>query len=150
MCSGDISNFSTWWCGEIWYFSTFIMCVMWRNFRFLQICHYSLTFLHRAEVNKSEISSHLSSVWCGEISVFSPSVFCVILCTQYLLCTVCNFILFVISFITKNNNVYSLWSFVAFYATSFCKNIFFCKLRCFVAKSVLSRFTRFCVEKNWA
>ena len=27
---------------------------------------------------------------------------------------------------------------------------FFCDLRCFVAKSVLVRFARFCVEKNWA
>ena len=27
---------------------------------------------------------------------------------------------------------------------------FFCNLRCFVAKSVLVRFTRFCVEKNLA
>ena len=26
----------------------------------------------------------------------------------------------------------------------------FCDLRCFVAKSVLSQFTRFCMEKNWA
>ena len=32
----------------------------------------------------------------------------------------------------------------------FLKKSFFCKLRCFVTKSVLSRFTRFCVEKNLA
>ena len=32
----------------------------------------------------------------------------------------------------------------------FVANSFFCKLRCFVAKSVFVRFTRFCVEKNWA
>ena len=31
-----------------------------------------------------------------------------------------------------------------------CKICSFCDLRCFVAKSVLSRFTRFCVEKNLA
>ena len=30
------------------------------------------------------------------------------------------------------------------------QNLFCCNLRCFVAKSVLSRFARFCVEKNWA
>ena len=30
------------------------------------------------------------------------------------------------------------------------QNLFFCKLRCFVAKSVLSPFTRSCVEKNEA
>ena len=28
------------------------------------------------------------------------------------------------------------------------KRVFFSDLRCFVAKSVLSRFTRFCVEKS--
>ena len=31
-----------------------------------------------------------------------------------------------------------------------CKSSPLCDLRCFVAKSVLSRFTRFGVEKNWA
>ena len=31
-----------------------------------------------------------------------------------------------------------------------CKISFFCDLRCFVAKSVLAWFTRFCVEKNLA
>ena len=57
------------------------ICVMWRNFRFFHIYHYSLT---------------------------------------------------------KIDNVYSLWSFVAFYAISFCKNHFlqitlFCREICFVA-----------------
>ena len=32
----------------------------------------------------------------------------------------------------------------------YCKISLLCNLRCFVAKSVLSRFTRFGVEKNWA
>ena len=32
----------------------------------------------------------------------------------------------------------------------YCKISLLCDLRCFVAKSVLSRFTRFGVEKNWA
>ena len=47
------------------------------------------------------------------------------------------------------NNVYNLWCFVAFY-NILLPNQFFCNLRCFVAKSVLVRFTRFCVEKNLA
>ena len=32
----------------------------------------------------------------------------------------------------------------------YCKISLLCDLRCFVAKSVLSRFTHFGVEKNWA
>ena len=32
----------------------------------------------------------------------------------------------------------------------YCKIALLCDLLCFVAKSVLSRFTRFGVEKNWA
>ena len=32
----------------------------------------------------------------------------------------------------------------------YCKISLLCDSRCFVAKSVLSRFTRFGVEKNWA
>ena len=47
------------------------------------------------------------------------------------------------------NNVYNLWYFAAF-CNVLLQNHFFCKLRCFVAKSVFVRFTRFCVEKNWA
>ena len=40
---------------------------------------------------------------------------------------------------------------VLLHFTIFCCQIsFFCNLRCFVAKSVLVRFTRFCVEKNLA
>ena len=40
---------------------------------------------------------------------------------------------------------------VLLHFTIFCCQIsFFCNLRCFVAKSVLVRFTRFCVEKNSA
>ena len=47
------------------------------------------------------------------------------------------------------NNVYNLWCFVAFY-NIFLQNQFVWDLRCFVAKSVLVRFTHFCVEKNLA
>ena len=40
---------------------------------------------------------------------------------------------------------------VLLHFTIFCCQIsFFCNLRCFVAKPVLVRFTRFCVEKNLA
>ena len=47
------------------------------------------------------------------------------------------------------NNVYNIWFLSHF--MQFCYILFvFCHLRCFVAKSVLSRFTRFCVEKNLA
>ena len=47
------------------------------------------------------------------------------------------------------NNVYNYG--VLLHFTIFCCQIsFFCNLRCFVAKSVLVRFTRFCVEKNLA
>ena len=40
--------------------------------------------------------------------------------------------------------------FVAFFAVLLQNPSCSCDLRCFVAKSVLSLFTRFCVEKNWA
>ena len=99
---------------------------MWRNLKYLRICH----------VEKTQISPYLSR---GEIWNFSTStmwrkfrflhmtdgeignVMCVIFCTLY----------------------------VAF-------SLFCCKICClqftlfFSAKSVLSRFTRFCVEKKWA
>ena len=45
------------------------------------------------------------------------------------------------------NNVYNVWCFVAFY-NILLQNQLFCDLRCFVAKSVLVQFTRFCAEKN--
>ena len=47
------------------------------------------------------------------------------------------------------NNVYNLWYFASF-CNVLLQNQFFCKLRCFLAKSVFLRFTRFCVEKNLA
>ena len=64
----EMSDFSTWQMWRNLKLPTSGICVMWRNFSFLHIYHYSLT---------------------------------------------------------KINNVYSLWTFVAFYATSFCKNHFF-------------------------
>ena len=48
-------------------------------------------------------------------------------------------------FVMWRNNVYNLWRFVAFYAVLL-QNLLLSDLRCFVAKSVLSRFTHFCVE----
>ena len=50
----------------------------------------------------------------------------------------------------KINIMYNFWCFVAFYAVLLQNPSCLCDLRCFVAKSVLSLFTRFCVEKNWA
>ena len=49
-------------------------------------------------------------------------------------------------FVMWRNNVSNLWCFVAFYAVLLQNR----DLRSFVAISVLSRFTRFCVEKNSA
>ena len=49
-------------------------------------------------------------------------------------------------FVMWRNNVYNLWRFVAFYAVLLQNR----DLRSFVVISVLSRFTRFCVEKNSA
>ena len=49
-------------------------------------------------------------------------------------------------FVMWRNNVYNLWCFVAFYAVLLQNR----DLRRFVAISVLSQFTRFCVEKNLA
>ena len=92
---------------------------MWRNLKFLCICH----------AKKVQMSPHVK---CREIWHLSTLIMCVMWRmssnhTQYMLfcCNLCCFC-------------------QIFFFYQICRN-----LRCFVAKSVLLRFTRFHVEKIW-
>ena len=133
-------NFSTW---EMWRqicqvenFSTLKKLVMWRNSphdMFLhminveKICHME-KFLHMRKVEKI----------CHVEKFISPAY----LSSTELICHLLQH--------HKINNMSNFWCFVTFYAVLLQSLFFKCDLRYFVAKSVLSRFTYFAVEKNWA
>jgi len=86
----------------------------------------NIRFPYITDVEKSENSPHLSCEKC-QISPHDR---------------------FVISFITKKiNNVYSLWSFVAFYVTSFCKNYFFANYAVLSRNLFVAIYAFLCGEK---
>ena len=92
---------------------------LWRNLKYLHVLS-NFKFLHMRDVEIPKIYPHVEK--------FQISPHCR---SQHVACVWC-----------KNVNTNA--KFMLF----FIKSVFFCNLRNFVAKSVVSWFTHFCVEKN--
>ena len=123
------------WCREI---SNFYTSVMWRNLKFFPNRHVeTIKILHITDVEKFKRSPHLL---CGENSDFSTSVMWRNLKKVIKKLRKLSSPEFYLSSPSQPNNVYNLWCFIAF-------SLFCCKIYVFAIYAVLTRFTRFGMEK---